>query len=97
MDEAAVKKFLSDSAVRQMLAELGRRYATLGNFTEVATEELLRIYAAEKGIKAGALINGARVALTGQAVAPSLFAVMLCLGQATVVRRLEAAAELTIQ
>ncbi len=97
MDEAAVKKFLSDTAVRQMLSELGQRYATLENFTEASTEELLRTFAAEKGIKAGALINGARVALTGQAVAPSLFAVMLCLSQPTVVRRLEAAASLTIE
>jgi glutamyl-tRNA synthetase len=96
MDEAAVKKFLSDPAVRQMLSELGHRYATLEDFTEGSTEELLRAYAAEQGVKAGALINGARVALTGQAVAPSLFAVMLCLGQQTVVRRLEAAAELTV-
>lgn len=96
MDEAAVKKFLSDIAVRQMLGELGGRYATLNEFTETSTEELLRAYAAEKDIKAGSLINGARVALTGQAVAPSLFAVMVCLGQLTVVRRLEAAAELTV-
>jgi glutamyl-tRNA synthetase len=96
MDEAAVKKFLSDPAVRQMLSKLGHRYATLEDFTEGSTEELLRAYAAEQGVKAGALINGARVALTGQAVAPSLFAVMLCLGQQTVVRRLEAAAELTV-
>ena len=97
MDEAAVKKFLSDADVRQMLAELGQHYATLKNFTEASTEELLRAFAAEKGIKAGALINGARVALTGQAVAPSLFAVMLCLGQQRVVRRLEAVASLTVE
>ncbi|HTU51019.1 MAG TPA: glutamate--tRNA ligase [Acidobacteriaceae bacterium] len=96
MDEAAVKKFLSDATVRQMLAELGSRYAALREFTEASTEELLRAYATEKGIKAGALINGARVALTGQAVAPSLFVVMLCLGQHTVAHRLEAAAALTV-
>ena len=96
MDEAAVKKFLSDAAVRQMLAELGRRYAGLDDFSEISTEELLRAFATEKGVKAGALINGARVALTGQAVAPSLFAVMLCLGKSSVVARLEAAAELTV-
>lgn len=96
MDEAAVKKFLSDASVRQMLAELGGRYAALQEFTETSTEELLRAYATEKGIKAGALINGARVALTGQAVAPSLFAVMLCLGQQTVAHRLAAAAALPI-
>ena len=96
MDNAAAKKFLSEAAVRQMLAELGGRYASLENFTEVSTEELLRAYATEKGIKAGALINGARVALTGQAVAPSLFAVMAYLGKPTVVRRLVAATELTV-
>ncbi|MHB1936112.1 MAG: glutamate--tRNA ligase [Acidobacteriaceae bacterium] len=97
MDEAAVEKFLSNAAVRQMLAELGPRYATLETFTEASTEELLRAFALEKGIKAGALINGARVALTGQAVAPSLFAVMLCLGRQRVARRLEAAAKLTVK
>ncbi len=96
MDEAAAKKFLSDAGVRSMLGELGSRYALLAEFTEVSTEELLRSYAAEKGIKAGALINGARVALTGQAVAPSLFAVMIALGQSTVAHRLQAAASLTV-
>ncbi|MES2221724.1 MAG: glutamate--tRNA ligase [Acidobacteriota bacterium] len=96
MDEAAAKKFLSDAAVRTMLGELGDRSAALGDFSEASTEELLRCYAAEKGIKAGALINGARVALTGQAVAPSLFAVMLCLGQSTVASRLKAAAALIV-
>jgi glutamyl-tRNA synthetase len=97
MDEAAVRKFLSDGAVRQMLAELGEQYAGLREFTEASTEELLRGYAAEKGVKAGVLINGARVALTGQAVAPSLFAVMLSLGQQTVVHRLKAAEALAVQ
>lgn len=96
MDDAAVRKFLSDAAVREMLVELGRRYTALENFTEASTEELLRAFAAKKGIKAGALINGSRVLLTGQAVAPSLFAVMVCLGQQRVVRRLEAATEVTV-
>ena len=41
-------------------------------------------------MKAGALINGSRVALTGQAVAPSLFAVMVNLGKDRVVKRLGA-------
>ena len=50
---------------------------------------MLRDFAAEKGVKAGALINGARVALTGQAVAPSLFAVMTALGRETVIARLK--------
>jgi glutamyl-tRNA synthetase len=49
--------------------------------------------AEEKGVKAGLLINATRVALTGQAVAPSLFEVMLALGQDRVVARLGRAAD----
>jgi glutamyl-tRNA synthetase len=37
------------------------------------------------------LINGARVALTGQAVAPSLFAVMVALGKERTISRLKRA------
>ena len=90
MDPAAVQKFLSDPAVVDHLAELGQRYASLEVFDEPHTEQFLRDFAAEKGIKASALINGARVLLTGQSVAPSLFAVMVCLGQQRVVHRLQA-------
>ena len=49
---------------------------------------MLRDFAAEKNVKAGALINGARVVLTGQGVAPSLFAVMANLGQERTVARM---------
>ena len=90
-DPAAVTKFLSDSAVREFLLQLSRRYATEPDFTEASTEAVLRAFAEEKGIKAGALINGSRVALTGQPVAPSLFAVMANLGKECVVQRLAAA------
>ena len=64
-------------------------------FTEASAEQLLRAFAEEKSVKPGVLINGARVALTGQGVAPSLFAVMLALGHERVVRRLQAAASIT--
>ena len=88
-DPAAVEKFLKDGAVRKLLVELAERYAALHDFGEQETERVLRDFAAEKGVKAGALINGARVALTGQGVAPSLFAVMNALGKAQTVVRLE--------
>ena len=94
-DPAAVAKFLKDESTRQLLVELGGRYATSANgFTEGEAEKILRDFAAEKNIKAGALINGARVALTGQGVAPSLFAVMVALGKDKTVRRLQSAAGL---
>ncbi len=87
-DPAAVTKFLADPTLPALLQELAHRYAAASDFTEASAEEMLRALAAEKGVKAGALINGSRVALTGQAVAPSLFAVMALLGRERVVQRL---------
>ena len=66
------------------------RYEQAQDFTEASTEQVLRDFAAEKNVKAGALINGARVMLTGQGVAPSLFAVMVNLGQERTAARLRA-------
>src|SRR6266851_2520179 len=61
-DPAAVAKSLAEERVRRLLVELGERYAASeDSFTEVETERLLRDFAAEKEMKAGALINGARV------------------------------------
>ena len=93
-DTAAVTKFLAAAETRALLAELGQRYETDSEFTEASTEATLRAFAEEKGVKAGVLINGARVALTGQGVAPSLFAVMATLGRARVVERLHKAAHI---
>jgi glutamyl-tRNA synthetase len=90
-DTAAVAKFLPDEQSRALLVGLGERYERMDEFTEAGAEELLRAFAAEKGVKAGALINGSRVALTGQGVAPSLFAVMAALGKDRVIKRLKAA------
>ena len=96
-DPAAAAKYLQDAAVRELLAELGARYAASPDgFTEAAAEKTLRELAAEKNVKAGALINGARVALTGQAVAPSLFAVMVALGKDKTVARLRAAVSIPL-
>ncbi len=91
-DPAAVAKFLADATLPALLRELAARYAAAPDFTEAGAEEILRAFAAEKGMKAGALINASRVALTGQAVAPSLFAVMAALGRDRVVQRLGALA-----
>ena len=89
IDPAAREKFLGGQ-VPELLRELGGRYAVAAEFTEESTEAVLRGFAEEKGLKAGALINGSRVALTGQGVAPSLFAVMVALGQQRVAGRLTA-------
>ncbi len=94
-DPAAVTKFLSP-ATGILLAELGSRLNEAPEFTEASTETTLRAFAEERGIKAGILINGARVALTGQGVAPSLFAVMAALGRERVAQRLLAAPSIPV-
>lgn len=92
IDPAAREKFLKDEGVRAMLRDLASRYESAPEFGEASTEQVLRDFATEKNVKAGALINGARVMLTGQGVAPSLFAVMANLGQKRTVARLKAGA-----
>jgi glutamyl-tRNA synthetase len=93
-DPAAIEKFLKDENIRRLLIELAGRYAASEDFSEQEAEKILRDFAAEKAVKAGVLINGARVALTGQGVAPSLFAVMSNLGKEAVVTRLKNVEEL---
>jgi glutamyl-tRNA synthetase len=94
VDPVAVQKFLKDNAVREMLVDLASHYEQETEFSEASTEKVLREFAAHKNVKAGLLINAARVALTGQGVAPSLFAVMANLGQERTVARLKNATNL---
>jgi glutamyl-tRNA synthetase len=52
-------------------------------------EAAVRGSAAERGIKAGALIHAARVAVTGRTASPGLFEVLVLLGRERTVLRLE--------
>jgi glutamyl-tRNA synthetase len=91
-DPEAQKKFWKDARLAELLEELGARLAHTRPFDLTETEACLRALAEEKGVKAGLLINATRVALTGQAVAPGLFEVMVALGQRRVLERLHRAA-----
>jgi len=91
-DPEAQKKFWKDARLPELLDELGARLARAQPFDLMETEACLRALAEEKGVKAGLLINAARVALTGQAVAPGLFEVMAAVGRRRVVERLSRAA-----
>jgi glutamyl-tRNA synthetase len=88
----AQKKFWKDPKLAELLEEFATRLPGAQPFDLMQTEASLRRLAEEKGVKAGLLINAARVALTGQAVAPGLFEVMVALGQSRVVERLHRAA-----
>jgi len=87
-DQAAVQKFLKDETVRGYLKTLSDRLAALREFTHESLEAAVRTLAEELGIKPAILMNASRVALTGQAVAPGLFDVMMLLGRDKTVTRL---------
>ena len=91
-DPEAVQKFWKDPALADLLAALAARLAATDPFDLAQTEKTLRRLAEEKGVKAGLLINATRVALSGQAVAPPLFDVMVTLGRERTTQRLRRAA-----
>ena len=92
-ESEAVKKFWKDASLPALLGALAERLALVEPFGVQQTEKALRALAEENGVKAGLLINAARVALTGQAVAPGLFEVIALLGRDRVVGRLRKAAD----
>lgn len=90
-DRAAVEKYLSDPGLAVHLATLRQRLARLDLFQPGPIEDALRSVAHERGIRAAPLIHATRVAVTGQAVSPSLFDVLALVGQRRTIRRLEEA------
>ena len=88
-DPAAVDKFLKDETVLANLRKLGDRLGSLQDFTHDNIEAAVRGLATELAVKPAALMNPARVALTGQAIAPGLFEVMLLLGREKTAARLK--------
>jgi glutamyl-tRNA synthetase len=92
-DQEAVRKYWQEARLAELLRALAEKLRDVRPFDLVESEKALRALAKERDVKAGLLINAARVALTGQAVAPGLFAVMVSLGQERVVKRLHCAAD----
>jgi glutamyl-tRNA synthetase len=88
IEPAALEK-LNVPGAPELLHELAGRIAQNPEFTEATVEAGLRALAAERGVKAGVLINASRAALTGQTVGPSAFAVFVCVGRERVVQRLK--------
>jgi len=60
-----------------------------GEWSEAALEKVLRELADARTVKAGLLIQGTRIAMTGRMVSPGLFEMLVLLGRETVLRRLE--------
>jgi glutamyl-tRNA synthetase len=90
-DVEAREKFWKDARLPAMLGRLADALAALTDWNHDACDAALRNLATTEGVKAGLLINAARVAIVGRAVAPPLFETMVVLGQHRVVTRLRRA------
>lgn len=96
-DEAAVaKNILKSPQLKELLPELALRLDTTEPFKAANVESTLRALADEVGVKAALLINGARTALTGQAVGPSMFEVFEIMGRKRSVKRLKDSTKLFV-
>jgi glutamyl-tRNA synthetase len=87
-DPDAVKKHLSTPGTKEHLAALRDVYGAV-EWNEAAIEKALRELADQRTVKAGMLIQGTRIAMTGRMVSPGLFEMLTLLGRESVLRRLE--------
>lgn len=90
-DREAREKFWKDERLPMMLEKLAGALESLREWDHDACDAALRSLAAAEAVKAGLLINAARVAIVGRAVAPPLFETMVALGKERVVSRLRRA------
>ena len=88
-DQEAVDKHLGTSGLHQHVAALIGALGATVPFDEPHVEAAVRGTATERGIKAGALIHTARVAMTGRTTSPGLFEVIVLLGKERVIARLD--------
>ena len=95
IEDDAMEK-LNKPGARESVAKLADVLDAAPDFTEASVETELRKVAAELGVKAGVLINGARAALTGQAVGPSAFHLFTTIGRDRSIARLRAAGQMSI-
>ena len=87
-DPDGVKKHLSAPDSKAHLLALKDAYSG-AEWNEAALEKVLRELADSRTVKAGLLIQGTRIAMTGRMVSPGLFEMLVLLGRETVLRRLD--------
>ena len=90
-DPAEVEKHLRAGGMADHVRALDAAFGELETFDPQSLEAALRSVADARGVKAGALIHAARVAVTGRTVSPGLFEVLSLLGRERVHRRLGSA------
>ena len=86
--EPAAEKHLSVPGLAEHLDALAAALRGVEPFSESAVEAALRAVAAERNVKAGALIHATRVAITGRTASPGLFEIVVLLGRERTLARL---------
>ena len=91
LDPDAVAKQWKDAATGDVLADARAALAETSDWSAAALEEALRRVAERRGVGAGKLFQPLRVALTGSAVSPGIFDVLILLGRDRSLARIDAA------
>ncbi len=94
MDEKAVKKNLQKEGMGDLLTGLATALEAVDPFDLEHVEAAVRAFSEETGAKLGLIMNGARTAMTGTGVGPSMFHAIPLLGREKCARRLRAATAL---
>jgi glutamyl-tRNA synthetase len=89
--KALEKNILKHKGLKEWFPILADRIQFLERFTAEEAEQVIRKTAEALDIKPGILINGIRTAVTGQAVGPGLFDILIAVGQNSVAERLRKA------
>lgn len=82
------KNLLKHPGLKQWLPKLADDYEELADFSLEETERLARACAERAEVKPGVIINGMRTVVTGQLAGPSMFDILVTIGQDKVVSRL---------
>jgi glutamyl-tRNA synthetase len=85
----AIEKHLRTAGLADHVAALATALARTTPFDEPHVEATVRGTAEQRGIKPGVLIHATRVALTGRTTSPGLFEMIVLLGTAETVARLD--------
>jgi glutamyl-tRNA synthetase len=88
-DPDGVKKHLSAAGTADHIRALRNAFAGLEEWAEAPLEKALRDLAEQRSLKAGVLIHGTRIAMTGRMVSPGLFEMLVLIGPESVLRRLD--------
>jgi glutamyl-tRNA synthetase len=89
VEEKPLKKnVLKHEGLKEWFPMLADRYQKLESWNLENTEQVARDLATELEIQPGIIINGMRTVVTGQLAGPSMFDILVTIGQERVVKRL---------